>query len=232
MVNAISQIPPLAEFVPLIGRINPDFIFSTASDGMPEQILSLLKNIGNPPADLVELWEDYRYMCYTGTPSRQRTVYVLGVDRSTSGDTVRLLDIHVLLDVSWNDLRAAICSLRPIIGEDEAKILALSRFAAEHFSSPSLVATLSLDLARGYIRLQRRIASGQKPSYLWPYQIMWSVLVRSSPHSPELLQDIREFPFSIHDIRVDAEHCHNILQWIKVRIYGSTRTFTHLALPG
>lgn len=43
MVNAISQIPPLAEFVPLIGRINPDFIFSTASDGMPEQILSLLK---------------------------------------------------------------------------------------------------------------------------------------------------------------------------------------------
>lgn len=94
-------------------------------------------------------------------------VYVMGVDRSTSNETVRLLDIHVLLDVSWNDLRAAICSLRPIIGEDEAKILALSRFAAEHFSSPSLVATLSLDLARGYIRLQRHIVSGQKPSYLW-----------------------------------------------------------------
>jgi hypothetical protein len=52
MVNAISQIPPLAEFVPLIGRINPDFIFSIASYGMPEQILIVEgQSPGHPSVD-------------------------------------------------------------------------------------------------------------------------------------------------------------------------------------
>jgi hypothetical protein len=76
-----------------------------------------------------------------------------------------LLDHKLFLDVSWDDLRDAIASLRPIFGEDIIKMRALSRFVAEHLSPEPTLAALALRLAPGSVRLLKEMATGQKPSY-------------------------------------------------------------------
>jgi hypothetical protein len=161
--------------------------------------------------------------------------YILGEKRCCD-----LVGIHVLLDISWDDLRVAICGLRPIIGTDEAKIRALMRFVGEHhFSEPS-IASLSSELARGSICLLKDITTGRQPERLAWYEgcaqnirkpdffirnsaQLWGRFVRSSPHSAALLQDIRGFPSfdSIHKIgfgACDPGNYHNVLQWLKVGV--------------
>jgi hypothetical protein len=56
--------------------------------------------------------------------------------------------------------------------------------------------------------------------------LWWGYFVRASTHSPELLQDIREFPFeTFSDLDIfgnETENYHNILQWLKVAVYCET----------
>jgi hypothetical protein len=153
-------------------------------------------------------------------------------------DFPNLAWIHVLLDISWVDLRLAICSLRPIVGTDEAKIRALIRLVGEHHFPELSIATLSSDLARGCIRFIKDVVRGRQPRLLLWFERfpqifgsliffirqrgkLWGRFVRSSPHSTALLQDIGEFPSfdSIHQIGPDPYHpedYHNVLQWLKV----------------
>jgi hypothetical protein len=74
------------------------------------------------------------------------------------------------LDISWDDLRFAICSLLPIIGTDQAKIRALMRFVGEHHLSEPSIATLSSDLARGCIRVLKDVVSGRQPKRVIWYE--------------------------------------------------------------
>jgi hypothetical protein len=77
------------------------------------------------------------------------------------------VDLHILLDVSWDELRAAICTLRPFTGADEKKIVALLKCMARHLLSDASSRAISLELARGSIRFLNDIRTGQQPSRLW-----------------------------------------------------------------
>ncbi|KAJ7290510.1 hypothetical protein C8J57DRAFT_1114502 [Mycena rebaudengoi] len=244
IADVIIDIPPLTEFVPLIWLIKPTFIFY-ASNGMPERMLSLLKNIENVPRALIELWEDYQFMklfdsaiydwsswppdtsVVSANASEQLKrcprllrifhVYLLG----DKWEHLDLVCIHVLLDISWDDLRVAICSLRPIVGIDRSQIRALIRFVGEHRFSETSIAILSSDLARGCIRFLKDAVMGLQPCRLiLNCYMFWGRFVRSSPHSAALLHDICQFPSfdSLREIEEDnchPENYHNVLQWLK-----------------
>ncbi|KAJ7280797.1 hypothetical protein C8J57DRAFT_1300113 [Mycena rebaudengoi] len=95
---------------------------------------------------------------------------------------------------------------------------ALSKFVAEHLSPEPSLAVLVLQLARGSARLLKDMATGQKPSYYARRWKLWGYFVRSSAHSPELLQDIREFLSFETFLYVGADepdNIHSIIQWLK-----------------
>jgi hypothetical protein len=88
------------------------------------------------------------------------------------------VDFHILLDVSWDELRAAICTLRPFTGADKGKIVTLLKCMARHLLSDSSSRAISLELARGSIRLLNDIRTGQQPSRLW-CEVFTQIKVRS-----------------------------------------------------
>jgi hypothetical protein len=88
------------------------------------------------------------------------------------------VNFHILLDVSWDELRAAICTLRPFTGADEGKLIALLKCMARHLLSDASSRAISLDLARGSIQLLNNIRTGQQPSRLW-YKIFKQIKLRS-----------------------------------------------------
>jgi hypothetical protein len=88
------------------------------------------------------------------------------------------VDFHILLDISWDELRAAICTLRPFTGANPRKIVALLKCMARHLLSDASSRAISLELARGSIRLLNDIRTGQQPSRLW-YEVFTQIKVRS-----------------------------------------------------
>jgi hypothetical protein len=88
------------------------------------------------------------------------------------------VDFHILLDVSWDELRAAICTLRPFTGADKGKIVALLKCMARHLLSDASSRAISLELARGSIRFLNDIRTGQQPSRLW-CEVFTQIQVRS-----------------------------------------------------
>ncbi|KAJ7920035.1 hypothetical protein B0H13DRAFT_220389 [Mycena leptocephala] len=87
-------------------------------------------------------------------------------------------DFHILLGVSWDELRAAICTLRPFAGADEKKIFVLFNCMARHLLSDASSRAISLELARGSIRSLNDIRTGQQPFRLW-YEVFTQIKVRS-----------------------------------------------------
>jgi hypothetical protein len=88
------------------------------------------------------------------------------------------VDLHILLDVSWDELRAAICTLRPFTRADQEKIVALLECMARHLLSDASSRAISLELARGSIQLLNDIRTGQQPPRLW-CEIFTQIKVRS-----------------------------------------------------
>ncbi|KAJ7204766.1 hypothetical protein GGX14DRAFT_459647, partial [Mycena pura] len=130
------------------------------------------------------------------------------------------VDLYILLDISWDELRATICTLRPFTGYNPRKIVALFGSMGRHLLSDASSRAMSLELARGSIRLLNDIRTGQQPSRLWPRYNPWGLYVRTSPYSLELLQDIRDFvPFKSDEYHVPnafkPETYHDVLQWLK-----------------
>jgi hypothetical protein len=81
-----------------------------------------------------------------------------------------LLDLHALLDISWEDLRATMCPLRHIIGcVDPDGVHRLLCLVAHHLSPETIIRQLLLELAQGCVRL----LSG-------PVQRYWCVLFRQT----------------------------------------------------
>jgi hypothetical protein len=82
--------------------------------------------------------------------------YILGkAERGLYNPT--LLDIRLLLDISWADLRAVICPLRHIVGQcaDPEAVCRLLWFVAQRLSPEIAIRQLSLELAQGCIRLKK-----------------------------------------------------------------------------
>ncbi|KAJ7248350.1 hypothetical protein C8J57DRAFT_1724212 [Mycena rebaudengoi] len=240
--RAISKIPPLLEMIPLIRLLNPIPFFLSFKSGAPDKILSLLENIGNPPADLVQLWEDYKFMesiedtiigelgypqsdngnlglSTKGFPQLSRCVllpcllqtYILGHGTKY---ILSLINIHLLLDISWTDLRATMCPLRHIIGcADPEAVHRLLCFVTHHLSPETVIRQLSMDLVRGFIGLIK-----DKGKWVRNLGYPWGRLIRVSPHSMELLQDMCQVSFSPDELKRgenSPENYHNTLQWLK-----------------
>lgn len=74
-----------------------------------------------------------------------------------------LLEIHFLLDVSWDDLRATICALRAVPGALEHTIEFLSD---EELPWVSLMPTVATELFRGSVHLLKGIRIGEQPKYI------------------------------------------------------------------
>ncbi|KAJ7902288.1 hypothetical protein B0H13DRAFT_2275020 [Mycena leptocephala] len=242
----ISDLPPLAEFVPLIGRMNPIFflgipyyVWNTMifTNEMVEDTLELLRKIGNPPADLVNMFEDYQFMHFVTTSLRGITLGVpeddidsdcsLGdPEDSFSAGWEQLyqcpllcrivqafilemnwewVDLHILLDVSWDELRAAICTLRPFTGADKGKIVALLKFMAQQLLSDASSRAISLELAHGSIRFLNDIRTGQQPSRLWCE--VFTQIKATIPLGPT-----NKFP---EEYACTGKDYHDVLQWLK-----------------
>ncbi|KAJ7248404.1 hypothetical protein C8J57DRAFT_1358131 [Mycena rebaudengoi] len=126
-----------------------------------------------------------------------------------------LLEIHFLLDVSWDDLRATICALRAVPGALEHTIEFLSD---EELPWASLMPTVATELFCGSVHLLKGIRIGEQPKYILDYcHLPWGHLLRASPHSPELLLEVRNFvpPFEDECLDFDPSDFHNVLQWLK-----------------
>jgi hypothetical protein len=80
---------------------------------------------------------------------------------------LELFFIRILLDLSWVDMRAAICSLRPILGKEPRK------FREMLLILPTLCAEIrpesftSRDLALGSLHLMQKISCKALPLDLW-----------------------------------------------------------------
>jgi hypothetical protein len=96
------------------------------------------------PEDLIQLWEDYRFMAHCESIwSRANPAPVTRKDwnraqqillaQKVTRTTIQILEaiaciqnrqawllfkLHILMDFSWNDLRTAICSLRSFNGQE------------------------------------------------------------------------------------------------------------------
>jgi hypothetical protein len=68
-------------------------------------------------------------------------------------ELLSLFKIHIRLDISWADLRAAMCPLRHIIGcADPKGVCRLLWFVAQHLSPEIAIAKLFLELVQGVLR--------------------------------------------------------------------------------
>ncbi|KAJ6587260.1 hypothetical protein B0H10DRAFT_815224 [Mycena sp. CBHHK59/15] len=216
-----------------------------------DAIISWLNKISPLSQDLVNLWGDYRFMVFfnhicwdlhdfnnLGSLPEQDCLQVLcqviecpllarilhaymwgAIDGDESGFS--LFEAHVLLDVSWDDMRTAVCRLRPIIGRDWGKLSGLAAFMwSPRFARVEPWRPLvSMELAQGFIRVLRAIGTGQRPQQFWRKPLHWGRFIRGSPASPELLRDLWDFvppsrffasPYRFHDVEF-----HDVLQWLK-----------------
>lgn len=78
-----------------------------------------------------------------------------------------LLNVRVMLNLSWEELRATICPIRAILGEDEARVGKLSIFIFNPSTFPKFtfdfVPSAPIDLARACIRMMTAVAAGAVP---------------------------------------------------------------------
>ncbi|KAJ7245762.1 hypothetical protein C8J57DRAFT_758771 [Mycena rebaudengoi] len=130
-----------------------------------------------------------------------------------AGQACSLHDIHLLSDISYADLRAAMCPLRHIRGyANPDGMCRLLRYVAEHLSPEIAIRQLSLELAQRWMRLRKK--GKQQLEFWYP----WGCFFRASPHSLELLQDIHQASFDLDDFKAvgnDPEDYHDTLKWLK-----------------
>ncbi|KAJ6482451.1 hypothetical protein C8R45DRAFT_1001497 [Mycena sanguinolenta] len=124
-----------------------------------------------------------------------------------------LFEIHLLLDVSWDELRTTICSLRSFT--DEKMLLATLVVARQ--SAPNLAHfdTIMSDLACGVIRVIQQIVRGElSPSLIGNIE-SWSWPLQQCLLSPNLLQDVHPLLKSYSNLKnVDYE---SIVHWLKAK---------------
>ncbi|KAJ7104921.1 hypothetical protein C8R44DRAFT_746172 [Mycena epipterygia] len=78
-----------------------------------------------------------------------------------------LFFIHILLDLSWVDMRTAIYPLRPILGEEPQQFGEMLLILPTLCSEIHLESYTSRDLALGFLRLMQKICRKVLPVDLW-----------------------------------------------------------------
>ncbi|KAJ7445938.1 hypothetical protein B0H11DRAFT_2249115 [Mycena galericulata] len=150
----ISSAQPSPDFVPLLRSINPD-VFFCFRGGIDEDLLDFFNWLKKFPVlceDVIPSSEDYRFMllceqAWNAPPTELSKIQNLDkyhqVLLQVSPQLIRILRackffpieltnilyrLHHLLDLSWDELRLTICSLRELVGEDTDRLQELFAF--------------------------------------------------------------------------------------------------------
>ncbi|KAJ7627683.1 hypothetical protein DFH06DRAFT_733072 [Mycena polygramma] len=173
----------------------------------------MLKQLQRSPEDLIRCWEEILFLtvfnsvCFQASwnpgeipevphlsqtsPQLIRIIHAYQLLRVQPVHLFSLFEIRLVLDCSWDDLRAAICPLQEMFQEDEA---ALKRFCAT-VMNPARMRELCPDttlgkIAEGCMRLVNsdihQLAHKHGPP------VGWSFILRLCPPSSELLNWLRQ----------------------------------------
>ncbi|KAF7372734.1 NACHT domain-containing protein [Mycena sanguinolenta] len=163
LIPFLASLPPSAELCPLIARMEPDCIFALDHDNLGD-ILSWLQRIPTVPPDLIELWEDYVYMA-----SMKRDTWLVKRIESLSPEFCQVLvtkevlfyhgfrGVCSLLDMTWDELRTTICSVRPDTASDEPGLSGQAQHILHALISVDVQRTTCRDIA---LKCIRRMAKG------------------------------------------------------------------------
>jgi hypothetical protein len=146
--------------------------------------LDLFQECQPLPEDLIQLWEDYRFMndCeqrwneggeleVTGadrdhcsqilsqaSPTLVRILHAIGFIILQGDDAWVLFQIHFFLNFSWEELRTAMCSLHPLIHDKEEGLLSkLMIVALDPTLFPVPFDLIMWDLACGSLHVMQQI---------------------------------------------------------------------------
>lgn len=89
---------------------------------------------------------------------------------AATGHLPTLYDIHLLLDLSWDDIMAALRALRSIMaGETPGQVAGatIAILAVSLELCPTTLASLTSDFARGCLRLIQRFRGDALPRNMW-----------------------------------------------------------------
>ncbi|KAJ7899401.1 hypothetical protein B0H13DRAFT_796377 [Mycena leptocephala] len=186
--QCLASCEPSLDLITLLRSFNPDFLFERPQrNGLISIVLNWLKKSQPQPKDLIQLWEDYRFM----NDCEQRwdeggELEVTGADRDhcsqilsqaspsliriiqairlipTNVYATHLLKIHFLLDFSWDELRTTICSLRLLVGEEgEGLLIKLFHVLLDPTLFPVPFDLIMWDLACGSLHVMQQILRGE-----------------------------------------------------------------------
>ncbi|KAF9077754.1 hypothetical protein BDP27DRAFT_488461 [Rhodocollybia butyracea] len=241
----ITSLPPSAELLPLIHSMNPDYITQFSPESF-EKLLIWMRNIDPAPEDLIQLLEDYEYMTFVAMTVKEATFRTSAKIFSCSSQRVlpqsqelrrflrmlmllwdsncstRVLPvIRLLLDVSWDNLRITICSLRETIGKDKDMFLDLCRrLRLPSFGGEMLAwASISQDLARTCICVGKDIHAGKLKDVMSWSRIQnhcnWAFQLRLCPPCDKLLRDIEGLEPMSQLPECFPEDVHHVLKWLE-----------------
>ncbi|KAF7369733.1 NACHT domain-containing protein [Mycena venus] len=245
----ITSADPSPYLLPHVDSLNPNFFFvSWGKHDVGNALLYWLKKFSSMPEGLIHLWEDYSFMglcdeAWSGFEStdEQQSDICHDILTQTSPQLIRILyayralstagmptlywylfRIHFCLGLSWEELRAAICPLRTLLDDDEARLReVLGAFTSDHpFSVTVDLNSLFLELATGSLCFTRAVMNCQMPSWFRWSATGWGFFLRSRPPSPDLLWEVGEIESAVRDHShriggLQAEDLHNAVQWLK-----------------
>ncbi|KAF7326836.1 NACHT domain-containing protein [Mycena sanguinolenta] len=175
LIDFIVSLPTssaVAELVPLIGSMNPDYLFYPyqVEDRELASIAPWLKT-HSAPADLIQLWEDYAFMFSIDKKKWLNKPPSVKHNILPSPELVRILlsmgflnwpfwELPTKLNLTWTDLRATVCSLQPKSAGDE-RILPIHQ---PHSAFPWAARDLALQLIRKMVKNHIDTDGGANPS--------------------------------------------------------------------
>ncbi|KAJ6484217.1 hypothetical protein C8R45DRAFT_1075423 [Mycena sanguinolenta] len=245
LIPLITSLPPSTELCPLIGRINPEHIFNIGPEYIfnlesnLEDMVSWLKKIPSAPHDLIKLWEDYVFMhCLQGFQDNAQIQAHSKISResepiivSPSHEITKVAVVMVFLGIpfwrvptytgiTWDELRATICSIRPIIskydqGPPMMKIL-LQLFPRESYSWASRDVALRLIPTLRKNPLSESVTVAARK--LWEE---FPLLVRLCPPCPELYRELWSIPIPSSGW-IGEELIYHVTMWLESFPQGPT----------
>ncbi|KAJ7812742.1 hypothetical protein B0H14DRAFT_1452254 [Mycena olivaceomarginata] len=198
-----------------------------------------------PPNDLVQLWENYRYMTVCDmtwwNATKEATINEDGIHHivcealpelvrilqaypllydTPRGNFPTLWEIRHVLNLSWDQLQTIVCPLRVSIGDNPKELERLFLSVSHRKRIRELCSDQSLkDLATGAMRLMIKLSNHQLPGEFYASAPCWGCVLRACPPCPDLLQTLREAEgaSAISDPRrpYNNGNIHNVIEWLK-----------------
>ncbi|KAJ7097696.1 hypothetical protein C8R44DRAFT_369215 [Mycena epipterygia] len=213
-----------------------------------EMVLAWLKKIEPRPDTLIQLWKDYHFMLLCDSMWMEEKKFmgwgtnmdlqncrevlskappqllkILHAYRLVPDDTMEylsLFNIHFLLDLSWDELRKAICPLRTLMGGDKRGLSKLLSSSSDPILFRGVRSGSTLrDFVWGSIRIMKKVFAHELSRELRGSTWAWGRLLRACPPCLDLLHEIELA--SADSAAPFFEYCYwedlsNILEWLKM----------------